>query len=58
MSRMIPALIVFLGALVVTRSQQSDVDVAQCATSSLEGFDFQVECGEQALGLGLTYIIT
>ena len=42
---MIPALIVFLGALAIARSQQSDVEVAQCATSSLEGFDFQVGVG-------------
>lgn len=44
-SRMIPALTVFLGALVVARSQQSDVEVALCATSSLEGFEFQVGVG-------------
>lgn len=44
-SGMITALIVFFGALVFTRSQQSDVEVAQCATSSLEGFDFQVGVG-------------
>ena len=47
-SRMTPSVVVFLGALVVVaRSQQSDVEVTKCATSSLDGFDYKVCVGNK-----------